>query len=188
PSKPGAWQKIDLPAALAAQPLAWGGGVLIPGLDSRVYLVDPISARSRAEPFVPKFDRDRQGTWRTPALVDRETGVLADDGGRVYRIVLKPAPVSHLVAEAQVTLGQRVIADPVSIGGAVVVVTADRHVRALAVRDLSPVGSWALESPLAGEPFAFENGCFVIDRAGGVSAVGPRGKRATSSQSAAGGS
>src|SRR5262249_54166556 len=86
PSKPGAWQKIDLPAALAAQPLAWGGGVLIPGLDSRVYLVDPISARSRAEPFVPKFDRDRQSTLRTPALVDRESFVVAVDGGLVFCI------------------------------------------------------------------------------------------------------
>ena len=49
-------------------------------------------------------------------------------------------------------LDQRIIADPASTGNAVIVATADRHVRALAARDLSPVGSWPLDAPLAGRP------------------------------------
>jgi outer membrane protein assembly factor BamB len=180
PAKPGAWQKIDLPASLAAEPLAWGGGVLIPGLDARVYLIDPLTARSRAEPYVPKFDRDRQGKWRAPALIDQETVVLADDDGRVHRVALKTSPVAHLVGEAQASLGQRVISDPVSTGGAVIVVTAEGRVRALAVRDLSPVGTWTLDSPLSGAPCAIKDGCLVMDRSGGVLAFGADGKRAWS--------
>ncbi len=69
------------------------------------------------------------------------------------------------------------MAGPVSTGGAVIVVTADQHVRALATRDLSPVGSWALDAPLAGAPVGSGDGCFVMDRAGGVMAVGRDGKR-----------
>jgi hypothetical protein len=82
-----------------------------------------------------------------------------------------------LVGEAAITLPQRIIAGPISTGGAVVVVTADRHVRALSTRDLSPSGSWALESPLTGEPAPFPDGCFVMDRAGGILAVGRDGTR-----------
>jgi outer membrane protein assembly factor BamB len=185
PAKAGAWLKIDLPAALAAEPVAWGGGVLIPGLDSRAYLIDPLTARSRAEPFVPKFDRDRQGKWRAPAVVDGQTVVLADDGGRVHRVTLKATPVAHLVGEAQATLGQHIVADPVSTSGAVIVVTADRRVRALAVRDLSPVGTWTLDAPLAGPPAGIGDGCFIMDRSGGVMAFGSGGNRLWSIELAA---
>ena len=100
PAKPAAWQKIGLPVALAAEPIAWGGGVLFPGLDARAYLIDPLTGRSSAEPFVPKFDRDHQGTWLPPAVVDRETVVLADDVGQIHRVALKTAPVPRLVGEA----------------------------------------------------------------------------------------
>ena len=64
-----------------------------------------------------------------------------------------------------------------STGGAVIVVTADRHVRALSTRDFSPVGSWVLEAPLARPPVGGGDGCFVMDRAGGIAAVGHDGKR-----------
>ena len=90
----GSWHKIGLPTAPAADPVAWGSGVLIPGLDSRAYLIDPLTGRSQAEPFVPKFDRDRQGTWFSPARIDKDTVILADDVGRVIRLELKPRPHS----------------------------------------------------------------------------------------------
>ena len=110
-------------------------------------------------------------------LVDAETAVLADDVGHIYRVALKHSPVPRLVGEATTTLPQRIIAGPVSTGGAIVVVTADRHVRALSTRDLSPAGSWALDAPLSGEPAPFADGCFVMDRAGGIMALGRDGKR-----------
>ena len=101
PGKPGSWHKVGLPTAPAADPDRLGNGVLIPGLDSRAYLIDPLTGRSRAEPFVPKFDRDRQGTWLSPARLDQDTVVLADDVGRVIRVALKTAPVARLVGEAE---------------------------------------------------------------------------------------
>ena len=177
PAKPGSWQQVDLPAAPAADPIAWGNGVLIPGRDSRAYLIDPFTGRSLAEPFVPKFDRDHQGTWLSPARLDQDTVVLADDVGRVYRVELKTAPVPRLVGEAQAPARQRIIAGPASTGSAVIVVTADRQVRALSTRDLSPVGSWALEAPLSGRSTGIAEGCFVMDRAGGVMAFGRDGQR-----------
>jgi PQQ-like domain len=177
PAATAGWRKIDLPVALAARAIAWGGGVLVPGRDARAYLVDPLTARSSAEPFVPRFDREHQGSWMSPTVVDPETVVLADDVGHIHRVVLKQSPVPRLVGEATTTLPQRIIAGPVSTGGALVVVTADRHVRALSTRDLSPAGSWALDAPLSGEPAPFADGCFVMDRAGGIMTLGRDGKR-----------
>ncbi len=177
PAKAGGWKKIDLPVAMAARPISWEGGILVPGRDSRAYLIDPLTALARAEPFVPKFDRDHQGTWYAPAVLDREMVVLADDVGRVHRVALKPTPVPRLVGEAQAILPQKIIADPACTSEAVIVVTADSKVRALAVRDLSPIGSWQLEAPLASPPAGTADACFVLDKAGGVMALGRDGKR-----------
>lgn len=91
---------------------------------------------------MPKFDRDRQGTWLGPARMDQESVVLAENVGRVLRVAKKRNPVARLVGEAQAILEERIVTDPASTGNAVIVVTADRRVRALAARDLSPVGSW----------------------------------------------
>ncbi len=177
PAKPGQWQNVALPVALAAEPIAWGDGVLLPGQDARAYLLDPIKGSASAEPFVPKFDRDHQGSWLPPAAVNTETVILADNVGHIHRVDKKTAPVPRLVGEASATLPQQIVAGPVSTGGAVIVVTADRHVRALSTRDFSPVGSWELEAPLSGPPAPAGDGCFVMDRAGGVVAVGRDGAR-----------
>ena len=45
-------------------------------------------------------------------------------------------------------------AAPVSTGGAVVVATSDNKVRSLSARDLSAVGMWTLDNPLAVQPAA----------------------------------
>jgi outer membrane protein assembly factor BamB len=182
PGTTGSWHTVGLPTVPAADPIAWGSGVLIPGLDSRAYLIDPLTGQSQAEPFVPKFDRDRQGTWYSPARLDKDTVVLADDVGRIIRLELTTAPIARLVGEVDRVLDRRIIAAPARAGNAVIVATADRHVRSLAARDLSPVGSWALEAPLAGQPIGIGETCFVMDRSGGVMAFGRDGQRAWSIQ------
>ncbi len=177
PGKAGSWKKVGLPTVPAAEPIAWAGGIFVPGLDARAYLVDPLTGRSRAEPFVPRFDRDRQGTWFSPARLDEDSLVLADDGGRLVRVALKASPVPRLVVEAERVLDQPIIAAPASTGNAVIVATADRQIRALAARDLSPVGAWPTAAPLTGPPVGIGTSCFVTDRAGGVMKFGRDGQR-----------
>ena len=176
-AKAGDWQRLELPAPLAATPLPWGRNLLIPGADGRAYLIDPLTAQSKAEPLVPVFDRDRRGRWLAPVRLDAESVVLADDAGRVRRLALKAAPVPRLVVDAETTLDKPIIADPASTGGAVIVATADQRVRALAARDLSPLGAWPLAGPLAGAPVSKGDRCFVTDGAGEVMAFGREGQR-----------
>jgi hypothetical protein len=109
--------------------------------------------------------------------LDQDTVVLADEVGRVRRVGLKRAPVPRLTAEAEVLLDRPIVSDPAATGGAVLVVTADRRVRSLAARDLSPVGAWPLEAPLSGRPVGLEDGGLIVDRAGGVMAFGRDGQR-----------
>ena len=165
---------------MAADPVAWQGGILVPGADARVYLIDPATGRSRAEPFVPRFDRDHQGTWLAPTLLDPETIILADDVGRVRRIGLKTTPVPRLASEAEKALDSRIVADPATTGAAVLIATADGRVRSLTARDLSPIGAWALDASLAGNPVGLADGGLAMDRAGGIVAFGPDGQKSWS--------
>ena len=173
----GGWREVGLPAAVATDPIILGDAVLIPGADGRIYLIDPATGLSRAEPYVPRFDRDRQGTWRVPSPIDRETVVVADEVGRVRRLGLKAGAVPSLAVEAETMLDSRIVGDPACVGNAVLVATADRRLRSLALRDLSPVGAWQLEAPIAGRPVSLGDIGLSMDRGGGVMAFGRDGQR-----------
>jgi outer membrane protein assembly factor BamB len=177
PGVRGGWREVALPAPIATDPIVWADALLIPGADGRIYLIDPTTGRSRAEPYVPQFDRDREGAWRVPAAPDRDTVVVADEVGRVRRLGLKPGPVPRLNVEAETLLDSRIIGDPACTGSAVLVATADRRIRSLALRDLSPVGAWQLEAPIAGRPVSLGDGGLAMDRGGGVMAFGRDGQR-----------
>jgi outer membrane protein assembly factor BamB len=174
---PGHWRPLELPSALAAAPLAWGRDLLIPGADGRAYLIDPVTAQSKAEPLVPVYNRERRGRWRAPVRLNAMTVVLADDAGRVRLLSLQQKPVPRLVVEAEKLLEKGIVADPATTGGAVILATADQRVRVLSARDLSPVGAWPLEAPLLGSPVTAGERCFVFDSAGGILALGPDGRR-----------
>jgi outer membrane protein assembly factor BamB len=173
----GAFQEVSLPAPIGARPLAWGRELLVPGEDGRAYLIDPSSGESRAEPFVPPFDRTRPTRWRSPVALAGDAVALADDTGRVRRLVRLTDPRPRLSVSAEIVLGKGLLVDPASTGGAVVLVTDEDRVRALSARDLSAVGSWPLEAPLAAPPAATSGYCFLADTSGAVLALGPDGQR-----------
>ncbi|WP_165245678.1 outer membrane protein assembly factor BamB family protein [Paludisphaera soli] len=177
----GGWKRSELPSVLAASPLPWSGGLLIPGEDGRAYLIDPTSGRSDAEPLVPEFERDRTGRWLAPAALDGDSVLLADDAGRVRRLGFKAAPERRIVIEAEATLDQRILADPACTRTAVVLAMADGSVRSLAARDLSPVGSWKLDAPLLGAPMEVDGRVVAFDAAGGVTLFDTDGRRAWTS-------
>ena len=173
----GDFRRIDLPAPLGAAPMLWGHDVLVPGGDGRAYLVDPESGAARAEPFIPPFDRAHPTRWRSPVALDGDAVALADNLGRVRRLTRLTEPRARLVASTAVDLGAALVADPASTGSAILVVTADGRVRALAARDLSPVGAWPLDAPLAMPLASIEGRGFLADITGGIFAFGPDGRR-----------
>ena len=68
---------------------------MIPGADGRAYLIDPVTAQSKAEPLVPVYNRERRGRWRAPVQLNAKTVVLADDAGRVRRLSLRQTAESR---------------------------------------------------------------------------------------------
>jgi outer membrane protein assembly factor BamB len=142
-----------------------------------VYLVDPLTGESRAEPFVPPFDRANPIRWLAPVRLDAETVALAEASGRVRRLTRPEDPRPRLVSAGEVDLKKAIETDPVSTGSSVVLVTSDGRARALAARDLSPAGAWPLEAPLATPPAAVGGRAFLADKAGHVIALNAEGHR-----------
>ncbi|MFO0950921.1 MAG: PQQ-binding-like beta-propeller repeat protein [Isosphaeraceae bacterium] len=173
----GPFTELRLPVPVRARPLAWGSEMLLPGADGRAYLVDPVTGQSRAEPYIPSFDRSRPTRWRGVVLLDANTVALADDAGRVRRITRVNDPRPRLVVAEEVSLGKPLTAEPASAARAVVVVTDDGKVRSLASRDLSPAGVWSTDAPLASSPSVSAGRVFVADLAGGILALGEDGQR-----------
>ena len=126
---------------------------------------------------MPDYDREKPTRWLAPALLQDDAVVLADDTGRVRRITRPTDPRPRLVVSAEVNLDKGLSAAPVATGGAVILATADGQVRALAARDLSPLGSWPLEAPLETPPSSVADRAFVADARGTVLAIGRDGER-----------
>ncbi len=173
----GEFKEVGLPSATGARPLAWGSDLLVPGNDGHVYLIDPLTGGSSAQPFVPPFDRNRPTRWLPPSALGSEAVAIADEGGVVRRLVREREPRPRLVVAAETSLGSAIVAPPVSTTGAIVVATVDGKVRSLASRDLSPIDSWPLDAALAADPATVEGRGYVTDAHGGVLALGDDGRR-----------
>lgn len=179
----GPLQEVGLPAPLAAPPVPWGGGLLAAGRDGLVYLIDPETGAPTADPFVPPFDRTRPNRWLAPAILSGDAVALADDLGRLRRIVHRSEPRSRLVAEGDpVELGSPPAAPPLALASAVLLVTEDGNIRSLSARDLTPLGAWPLPGRLAVGPAPAGDHAIVADGTGQVRAFGPDGQLAWSAE------
>ncbi|GAC1464522.1 MAG: hypothetical protein NVSMB9_03270 [Isosphaeraceae bacterium] len=179
----GDFKEVSLPAPLGARPIRWENDLFVPGADGRAYLIDPLTGESRAEPFVPPFDRAKPTRWRAPVRIADDAIALADEAGRVRRLVRRNTPQPKVVLTAETSLGFQLDADLASLGEAVVVATTDGRVRSLAASDLSIVGSWTLAGPLALLPTSISDHCFLADKGGGLLALGKEGKQLWSTPS-----
>jgi hypothetical protein len=176
-SSPEDFRRVELPSPVGASPLFWGRDLLVPGVDGRADLLDPKTGEPRAEPFIAPYDRAHPTRWRAPVRLADDSVALADESGRVLRLTRKAGRFPRLVASAEASLGNELTADPLALEGAIILVTGDGRIRALAVRDFSPIGAWPLEAPLAAPPAPVAGRGFLADGAGNVHAFGPDGQR-----------
>jgi outer membrane protein assembly factor BamB len=173
----GEFRPVELPAPLASPILALGKDLVIPGLDGRIYLVDPRTGASAADPYVPPFDRSRPIRWRTPVPVEGGAFVLADSEATLRRLAVDHSGRPRLAVTSELKLDKALVTDPTSTGASILVVTVDGKVRSLASRDLGPQGSWPLEAPRLLGPIVVAEHAFVADAAGNVLAFAPDGRR-----------
>ncbi|MDB5351107.1 MAG: hypothetical protein JWN86_2354 [Planctomycetota bacterium] len=172
------FRRVDLPAPLGAAPLFWGENLFAPGLDGRVYLIDPRTGEAKAEPYVPPFERAKPTRWKNPVKLGEDAVILADESGRIRRLAKVTEPRLKLAVVGEVIdLKSPILADPATTEQAVIVVTSDGKVLARAGRDLSALGAWTLDAPRALGPVSIAGHALVIDSAGGVLAFGPDGQK-----------
>ena len=137
----------------------------------------PARASRGPSPSCPTTTATSRPAGSPPRSLDDDAVVLADDTGRVRRLTRPTDPRPRLVVSAEVNLDKGLRAAPVATGGAVILATGDGQVRALAARDLSPLGAWPLEAPLETPPSSVSDRAFVADARGTVLAIGRDGER-----------
>ena len=173
----GEFRPIELPAPLATTLLALGRNLLIAGADGRLYLIDPKTGISAADPYVPPFDRSKPIRWRSPVTLEGDAIALADSEATIRRISVDTTGRPKLKVTAELKLDKPLVADPTSTGSSVLLATTDGKIRSVASRDLSPQGSWNLEAPRLLGPVVVADHAFVADSAGNVFAFAPDGRR-----------
>lgn len=170
--------EVPLPSAATAAPISWGTQLVLPSRGGLIELIDPRTGVPVADPYIPPFDREHPYDWRTPAVIDETRIAVVDASGRVRVLARQEKPHPRLEAEgAMIELGSPPVADPVASPQAIVIATADRQVRALAVRDRSPLGAWSLPAPLATGPSLISDYIITSDRSGHVLALDRDGRR-----------
>ncbi|MHB1037177.1 MAG: outer membrane protein assembly factor BamB family protein [Pirellulales bacterium] len=110
------WRRIALTDKLACRPAAMAGGLAVPGLSGRVFLIDPRSGANLCEPFQPRLEPGVQLAWREPAPAGPKEIVVSDGRTKLYRLGVKDQPRPHLAAFAEVELPQAIVT-PVAIAG-----------------------------------------------------------------------
>ncbi len=173
----GSFRPVPLPARLAAPPLLLGRNLLVPGALGRVYLVDPRTGLSAADPYVPPFDRSKPTRWLLPVGLAGDAAVVADTEGILRRLVVEAEPRPRLTVAAERKLDSPPLGDPAATEQAVLIVTADLKIRSFAGRDLSPLGSWPLATPPTLGPVVVGGFGFVVDASGQVFAFDGDGRR-----------
>lgn len=179
----GAWKDLRLPAPLAAPPVYLGAGLLLVGQDGLITLVDPKHGTALVDPYVTPFDRSKPANWSAAVPLDANSFLVTEQSGRLLRIAREEKPRPRLVVVGdEISLGSALLADVVATDSAVIAATADGHIRALAVRDFSPLGTWDLAAPRALGPIAVGNLVLVADSNGDVLAIDKEGRRLWSAE------
>ncbi|MBN1910884.1 MAG: PQQ-binding-like beta-propeller repeat protein [Pirellulales bacterium] len=89
-------RNVVLRSPLGTTPVLLGNGLLAPSALGQVYLVDPWTGGTLAQPFQPKLAHGNQPKWQVPAVIDSQTVVLSDGARNLYRVGVKAKPEPNL--------------------------------------------------------------------------------------------
>ena len=173
----GGYSPVVLPTRLAAPPLVVGHHLLLPGASGRVYLVDPRTGLSVADPYIPPYDRSRPTSWLAPLAVADDAIIMTDSVGTLRRLIVAKDLRPRLVMTAERQLDSPPVGQPAASPSALLVVTADGKIRSFSTRDLSPLGSIPLTTAPVIGPVVVNGYGFVVDAVGQVVAFDGEGRR-----------
>ncbi|HET6883886.1 MAG TPA: PQQ-binding-like beta-propeller repeat protein [Pirellulales bacterium] len=161
---------VTLPDRLAAPAVAFHGGLLAPGRQGQVTVIDPATGRNLLQPFQPRVGRGAEYRWSTPLVVGDEA-LLADGESKIYRLAVSDKPEAHLAAIAEAELTGPIIAPLAVAGNTLYAVNGRNELVAFGLgeantRSLSPGKSWTLAAPVAWGPYSAGSHVLVSTLAG----------------------
>jgi|GEM_PF-5877101 len=135
---------VSLSGALAAAPIAWGGGLLIAESAGPIGLIDFESGAPIADPFLPPLKPGTAVEWRVAPA--GESQLLAADGKKLYLLELAANPRPHLELVADVKFKSNVA---VAAIGNTAYAASEGKVQAFHLPDLKPGADWKLDDAQA---------------------------------------
>ena len=135
-ARPIKFRPMVLPEAMAARPVAFGEGLLVPCTVGQVLNLDPRGGGPLLEPFQPKLGGDNRPDWRDPVAVGDQFVLLYDGRRMLYRLGVKQQPKPHLAAFNQVELDARLLSPLAVIGQTAFAVDENNSLRPIALPGL----------------------------------------------------
>ncbi|MEA1949924.1 MAG: PQQ-binding-like beta-propeller repeat protein, partial [Planctomycetota bacterium] len=145
---PVKFRPMVLPEPLAARPMAFGEGLLVPCTVGQVFNLDPRGGGRLLEPFQPKLGGDNRPNWSDPLDAGDKSALIYDGRRMLYRLAAKQDPKPHLAAAAGVELDANLVSPLAVVGRTAFAVDEKNALRPIALPELKP-----------GKPLPIEGKC-----------------------------
>ncbi len=134
-------QELKLPVETGIPTLLLDDMLVIAGLGGEVAIASARDGTPVGQPFVPDYEKTSPWKWQAMVGLEDKSIILADDSGRLIRLVVEGMP-AKLRQTSRVTLEGKFSGTLVSTGRAVLALMSGGSVVSLAGRDLSTQSTW----------------------------------------------
>ena len=139
-------QQINLPLETDIPPLIQDELLFIAGSGGDVAIASAKDGSPQGQPFVPDYEKTTPWKWQAMVGLEDKSIVLADNSGRLIRLVSEGMP-AKLRQTARVTLDGKFSGTLVSTGRAILALQTGGSVVSLAGRDLTTQETWTFPGP-----------------------------------------
>lgn len=134
-------RRMTLPVETSIPPLLMDDRLIIAGSGGEISLASAKDGSPLGQPFIPDYEKSAPWHWAAMVGLEDQSIVLADQTGRLIRLVMESDPL-RLRQSARAQLEGNFTGQLVSTGRAVLAGLSDGSVVSLAGRDLSVQATW----------------------------------------------
>ena len=137
---------VNLPLETGIVPLLLDDLLIIAGSGGDVAIASAKDGSPQGQPFVPDYEKTTPWKWQAMVGLQDKSIILADDSGRLIRLVSEGMPAKPRQT-ARVTLEGKFSGTLVSTGRAILALQSGGTVISLAGRDLTTQATWTFPGP-----------------------------------------
>lgn len=119
------FRKMEIPPnSLAAEPVLFDDGMLVPANDGLIYHIDPATGKERKKPFQPAIEPGKKLGWQRPTVLDPGKQFIAIDAkNRLHLVAASAGSTPHLESNKHVELPPLALGPPAVAGSRCFVAT-----------------------------------------------------------------